>query len=605
MSSRMSTPFRTLTTIATVIVVPAAFTGGLGSATAASLGHAVAGRTFIVTTTADTVDADVGTPKCADAHGKCSLRAAIMQANFDVGPDTIKIPAGTYRLTRKGLDDLDVLGDLDIAHSLTLQGAGAAKTIIDGNGKVTGDRVVQVLGTATDVTISGVTIRGGTALDGTFDEGGGLNWAGQGGNKLVMTHVVVTGNQAYYDAGLELNFSNDGDVATLTDLTVQDNHATSAAGGVGVHVGTLGTFLMRDSLVVANRAYEGAGVYLDSNGPSDAKSIQIRHTVVASNQASGLSGGLENHAGYGGKPVLIVGTYFHDNTAKFQGGGIGNYGNLHLNSSTVEANSSGLGGGIYDYEGGLATLTNDTLAANAATTEGGAVYVEFFIHGMADVAFRSSTLSGNSAPTGGGVFVDPAGARASFANTIIAKGTGANCNENLAGLTSLSDDSSCGFGVGDGIANLGLGPIGAHGGFTRTLVPGVGSAALDAGTAAGAPATDQRGITRPMGGGVDVGAVEVCPAAPGLPARVAPLGSAKGPRLTLDWKNVACIQSYSVVIRAGSAKGKIVQSKAGLLTSTFRTKKLAKGTTYFWRVSAIGDRGTTLSGWHRVRLKST
>jgi len=42
-----------------------------------------------------------------------------------------------------------------------------------------------------------------------------------------------------------------------------------------------------------------------------------------------------------------------------------------------------------------------------------------------------------------------------------------------------------------------------------------------------------------------------------------------------------------------------------LLTSTFRTKKLAKGTTYFWRVSAIGDRGTTLSGWHRVRLKST
>ena len=40
------------------------------------------GTTFTVNTTSDTVDADVGVPACIDANGKCSLRAAIMQANW-------------------------------------------------------------------------------------------------------------------------------------------------------------------------------------------------------------------------------------------------------------------------------------------------------------------------------------------------------------------------------------------------------------------------------------------------------------------------------------------------------------------------------------------
>ncbi len=43
-----------------------------------------AGTTYRVNSTADSVDADAGTPVCADANGKCTLRAAVMQANFHV-----------------------------------------------------------------------------------------------------------------------------------------------------------------------------------------------------------------------------------------------------------------------------------------------------------------------------------------------------------------------------------------------------------------------------------------------------------------------------------------------------------------------------------------
>ena len=62
------------------------------------------------------------------------------------------LPAGTYTLTRAGTnEDAAATGDLDITQNLTITGAGAATTIIDGNQL---DRVFQNHGAT--VTISGV-----------------------------------------------------------------------------------------------------------------------------------------------------------------------------------------------------------------------------------------------------------------------------------------------------------------------------------------------------------------------------------------------------------------------------------------------------------------
>ena len=102
------------------------------------------GHTYHVTSTVDAPDADVGDGICASASNGCTLRAAIMQANFLTGLDTITVPSGTYLLTRPGDDDAAVLGDLDILDDLTIQGAGSGVTIVDGNGAVTGGRVFQI-----------------------------------------------------------------------------------------------------------------------------------------------------------------------------------------------------------------------------------------------------------------------------------------------------------------------------------------------------------------------------------------------------------------------------------------------------------------------------
>lgn len=94
----------------------------------------VTGNTFVVNSALDTPNVDPATGVCADAQGRCTLRAAIMVADFVSGASTIVLPAGTYQLTRPGYDNSSLVGDLDISHDLTIQGAGGAPITTDQRG---------------------------------------------------------------------------------------------------------------------------------------------------------------------------------------------------------------------------------------------------------------------------------------------------------------------------------------------------------------------------------------------------------------------------------------------------------------------------------------
>jgi CSLREA domain-containing protein len=157
---------------------------------------------FTVNSTADEVDANPGDGTCAAASGACTLRAAVMETNALEGADTVAVPAGTYTLTipvvTEFVDGNDAVGDLDIKDDLTINGAGARTTVVDGGGL---DRVFDVPGRvdfSTDfpellpsdavVGISGVTITGGNAGP---ENGGGIRNTGPG---LTLTESTVSGN---------------------------------------------------------------------------------------------------------------------------------------------------------------------------------------------------------------------------------------------------------------------------------------------------------------------------------------------------------------------------------------------------------------------------
>src|SRR5438552_18685246 len=143
--------------VATAGVALAALLASDGTLSAAS---------FTVNSTIDAVDANPGDGICDDGGGRCTLRAAIMEANALPGADTIVLPAGTYTLSIPGAgEDVGATGDLDttddvrIAGSLIVNGSAEPGSVIDAAGL---DRVIQIIGPIA-VEMRGVALQNGDA----------------------------------------------------------------------------------------------------------------------------------------------------------------------------------------------------------------------------------------------------------------------------------------------------------------------------------------------------------------------------------------------------------------------------------------------------------
>jgi CSLREA domain-containing protein/uncharacterized repeat protein (TIGR01451 family) len=248
-----------------------------------------------------TVDSPADESSTSTANGTCTLREAVIAANLDAqvdgcaagsGADVIVLPAGTYALTLAGADENDAqTGDLDLGF-VTLQGAGAATTVIRGGG----DRVLQVPGWAT-VTISGVTVEQGAA-----SYGGGIYVDGM----LVLSDSVVRANLAGAGGGI---FNSAGGTVqivrstladnvadgpggggafnlgqmTLTNATVSGNQATSpmANGGGGIENGLTGTLGLASVTFASNLTPYGLGHGILSSG-----TVTLTNTLLAHSGAS-------------------------------------------------------------------------------------------------------------------------------------------------------------------------------------------------------------------------------------------------------------------------------------------------------------------------------
>ena len=228
------------------------------------------GATFTVNSTADTVDINPGDGVCADGSGNCTLRAAIMEANALPGADTITLPAGTYTLTIPGVnEDFDATGDLDIASDLTITGAGANMTTIDGGGI---DRVLEIRPVnTTNVHISGLTVTGGKTLNSSPGGGAGGGIKTQG-TLLTLTNVTVDHNEADYGAGIEV----DGPT-TLNSSTVSNNSASYGPGGIDNYIN--GPLTLNNSTVSGNSGGFGGAI----GGSNHGNTLILNNSTLSGN----------------------------------------------------------------------------------------------------------------------------------------------------------------------------------------------------------------------------------------------------------------------------------------------------------------------------------
>ncbi|HEX9669118.1 MAG TPA: CSLREA domain-containing protein, partial [Thermoanaerobaculia bacterium] len=248
------------------------------------------GAVLTVTKPADTLD--------GVCDSDCSLRDAVVAANARRGRDVIVLPPGVYRLSRAGSgEDHAATGDLDVRYPLTVIGAGADKTAIDGGGL---DRVFDALGASLELL--GLAVQGGRV------EGWGAGIRSTG--ELGVYQTLVRGNAALGKSGEGGGLWIQGDLV-MHESTVAENLAEGFGGG---GILTLGEeVLLNNSTISGNRApgSSPAGSFGGFGGGLFAASrdVIVSNTTITGNVAV-LGGGycvFEEDGPSGGFPTLPPG----------------------------------------------------------------------------------------------------------------------------------------------------------------------------------------------------------------------------------------------------------------------------------------------------------
>ena len=314
-------------------------------------------------------------------------------------------------------------------------------------------------------------------------------------------------------SGIEID---EDSVVTLTRTTVSDNTAAFFSSGGGIEIDDRNIVTLVDSTVSNNSAAgAGGGIYADRDNV-----VTLINSTVSNNSAEEDGGGIQVDSG--GTQLLLVDTTVSDNSAGRRGGGIMIWRGAHLtlDASTVSGNSSdGDGGGIYVMDRAAeAHLSNSTVSNNSAGDEGGGLYVNTDFRGGGIAVLTNVTVAENEALSGGGIFTPRDGALVTLANTIVAGNSADDCDlfeapTIPAGAPNLDSDGTCdGFTLQN--ADADLGPLADNGGATFTHALGAASDALDAGddaicAAAPVDGVDQRGVGGPQGAHCDLGAYEL------------------------------------------------------------------------------------------------
>ena len=376
-------------------------------------------------------------------------------------------------------------------------------TVIDG-----GSGGAMVICTGSDATIDGSLFKANATVSGSAS-GGAIDYECSSSFAISGTDhpTQFIGNSTDYEGGA---LYLDGGPTRISNTIFEKNTTREGEGGAILQYNDLAITSSSFMGNISSDGYWGGAIYGDAGVLTVASSTFENNAVM--NDGSG--GAL-----YVCEDTTIVGTTFRNNsTYDYDGGAIyQDCGSLFIQKSLFDGNSAWYGGAL-ELEGDSATIQDSTFFQNASIANGAA------IASSVSSTFSNVTIAQNAGESGLHVSSNTVHLR----NTILAGNGSQDCRVDEGMLISdghnLESDSSCTLsGTGDQMdIDAKLDPRGLQnlGGPTRTLPTLSTSPAVDAADPAYCGETDQRGTSRSLGLGCDIGAFEqdsdarVAPAAP-------------------------------------------------------------------------------------------
>jgi hypothetical protein len=342
-----------------------------------------------------------------------------------------------------------------------------------------------------------LTVTGNAATAQDFVYGGGLSFEDDvslTNSTLSGNTVTVTGNHALVQGGV-LNTDDSINVVntsftgnTISAPNSSDSEEEGVFGGI-VYTCCFATFTGVD---ISNNTVTSGFRTVGGAWLADSGTTVQRSTIAGNATATNVVGG------------WVAGTVFLDELTTWA--------NSTLSNNTVKATASpgwALGGGV--HVDGPSTFTNVTIAGNTALGTAGST-------ALVGERVLAAVVDADDTESGSGVFVSGQEGKATFQNSIVANNTpaAAACgidekrNVVLSAGFNIDSGNSCRFiGAADQEnTDPQLLPLANNGGATPTQGLGPVSPARDSANPTVCPAIDQRGVSRPQGGGCDIGAFE-------------------------------------------------------------------------------------------------
>ncbi len=535
------------------------------SAAAALVAGDASAATIAVNSTADNV---------TGSDTSCTLREAIANANSDsdtTGGDCVA-GSGTDTIDLSSLSGTITLGGthLLISDSANVTGPGASSLTIDSNNA---SRVFYIYSNSASLA---VTISGMTMTHGQIGAGNG-SVVGNRGESVTLDGVTINASVPRF--GVIGNVAGAGGALSIQNSTISGNTGgTVRAGGVYVWGGNL---TINNTTISGNGGNKGGGVFvrnisnpvsitnstISGNTASDRgggvgfytvnSTVTISNSIISGNTASGRGGGLFFYKV--NQPITISDTTISGNTSNIRGGGIFLYkstapGTFTIERSTISGNTTpSRGGGLFLYRTNSALkLENSTVSGNSALN-GGGLYMRGSFGGSHSFNIQSSTIAFNTATANGGnISGGPSANLITITNSIVAGGSAASGPDMRNGSATFTLNysllqSTSGATIGGSNNLTGVDPLltalANNGGPTQTHRFSATSPVVDAGSSTfiTVPATDQRGLSRVVGANVDMGAVE----------SQAPVVTSSGGATTWLESNSLLVTSIPVVIDSG------------------------------------------------------